>query len=425
MYKTQIKRWGLDKKNKEPEMRAIVRKNRQRADQGKSSVFRVRGQFRDFADIVRYWNRKGVSIDDLIARQTASPTPETVEVCTPVFSPITTPQVLALPERMLRCIRDYFRGSFESGTWVKTEPVYECYSIKDEENAAGILLEDLVNQCLLACSLFEKNLFHEAGRIMIAVTAKFKTIILAEHPESLADLFSTVTLLRGRKRDEMALIIFRHFSALSEVLLGSEHPLSRICEWANTIYASGIDDCVVRCMEVMADEFKSVVGPMHGSTIFARVSLIPMAQEGNSRIQMLQSLLSECEKTLPPYDVRGLWIRRCLAFEYFHESHYVEAWTLSQRNMACSQSAPNLREGYEEDLSMIARCQYAVGLVDSGIADFHKAIDLRMSRCGLQDPRASAWLVCLEDMYLRQGQWSSAAQVRDWREKLLESMNED
>ena len=39
MYKTHIKQWGLDKKNKEPEMRAIVYKYQQRADQGKNLQF--------------------------------------------------------------------------------------------------------------------------------------------------------------------------------------------------------------------------------------------------------------------------------------------------------------------------------------------------------------------------------------------------
>lgn len=35
MYKTHIKQWGLDKKNKENEMTAIVRKNADRVSKGK------------------------------------------------------------------------------------------------------------------------------------------------------------------------------------------------------------------------------------------------------------------------------------------------------------------------------------------------------------------------------------------------------
>lgn len=425
MYKTQIKRWGLDKKNKEFEMRAIVRKRKQRADQGKRSIIRVRGQIRDFTEVVRYWNRKGVSIDDLIARQTASPTPEAVEIFTPVSSPVLTPEVLATPERIFRCMRDYFIGSFESGTWVKTEPLYECYSIKDKEAATGVYLEELDLQCYLACLLFERNLFHEAGQTMIAATAKFKKILLAEHPESLAYLFRIVILVRGRGKGKLASIILRQLSALGKVLLGSEHPLSRIYEWTNSVHASGFDDVVFRCMEVMADQFEIFVGPMHQSTFSTRLTLMKMAQKGNPLIQMLQNFLGECEKTLQPYDHRILWARTYLAVEYFNESYYVEAWTLSQKNIDCSQHVQSLRGSYGQDLYTVAFCQYALGEVDSGIATLHRAIDSRTSRFGLQDYQAKSWLVDLEDMYLGQSNWSSAAQVRDWREKLLESIDED
>ena len=426
MYKTQIKRWGLDKKNKEFEMRAIVRKRKQRAHQGKGSIIRVRGQIRDFTEVVRYWDRKGVCVDDLIARQTASPTPEAVEIVTPLASPILTPEVLATPERILRCMRDYFNGSFESGTWVKTKPQYKCYSIKDEEDATGVSLEELNLQCNLACSLLERNLCHEAGQTMIAAsaTAKLKKILLAGHPESLAYLFRICVFVHSQGRGEMAFMILRQFSALGKLLLGSEHPLSRICEWTNSVHASDFDDLVVRCMEVMADQFESFVGPLHQSTLLTRGKLMNIAQKGN-RIQMMQNLLDECEKTLQPYDARVLWVRTCVAIEYFNESYYVEAWTLSQRNIAYSQNVHSLQFHFEEDLYMVAMCQYALGEVDSGIATLHQAIDIWTSRRGMQDYKAKLWLVSLEDCYLEQNDWSSAAQIRDWREKLLEPIDED
>ncbi|KAL9075654.1 MAG: hypothetical protein Q9161_001406 [Pseudevernia consocians] len=427
MYKTQIKKWGLDKKNKEFEMRAIVRKRKHRADQRKDSVIRVRGQLQDFAEVVRYWNRKGVTIDDIIARQTVSPTPETVELFTPVPSPVLTPQALAIPERVLRCIRDYFKGSFESGTWVRTGPPSECFSIKDKRNAAGTDVLDFAFQCDLACSLFERNLFHEAGQTLIAATAKIKNILSAEHPRNLRELFSVIAYVRERKKDEMALIILRYFSALGKVLLGSEHPLSRICEWIELVYASDFDDVLIRCVESMADQFESFVGPMHRTTLITRmVSLNMVGWKGNSRIEMLQKLLGECEKSLQPYDLRLLQVRRYLAQVYFAESYYVEARTLSQKNTTCSQYVQSMDIGphdHSEDLCMIARCQYTVGEVGYGIAVLHKAINSNMSIWGPQGSRTRKWLLRLEDWYLEQGQWDFAAQVRRRREDILESMD--
>ena len=116
MYKTRIKQWALDKKSKENEMRAIVRKSKQRTDLGKRTTFRIRGRPVGFEKIASYWERKGMSIDDVIAERTASVTPEAVDYFTPLPSPIMTPELLATPERVLISIQDYFRGSFDSRT---------------------------------------------------------------------------------------------------------------------------------------------------------------------------------------------------------------------------------------------------------------------------------------------------------------------
>ena len=341
MYKTHIKQWGLDKKNKEFEMRAVVRKKKQRADQGKGAAIRVRGQYREFAEVVRYWNRRGVAIDEILARQTASPTPETVELFTPVPSPISTPQGLAIPERLFHCIRDYFKGSFESGKWVKTEPLFQCYTIKDEEIGCDYVIE-LGLQCQLACSLFSRNLFQEAGQTLIAATAKIKKILSAEHPACLGKLFRLIVNVRRRERDEIALIILRQFFALGKVLLGPEHPLSCICEWLDLVYASEFDDIVIKCMESVVDQLESFLGSMHRSTLFCRLDFIDIVSwEGSTRIELLQRLLGKCEKILRPHDVRILPIRGRLADEYFAKRYYVEARTLSQKNIAYFQQAPS------------------------------------------------------------------------------------
>lgn len=424
MYKTHIKQWGLDKKNKDFEMRAVVRKNKQRADQGKGSIIRIRGQLRDFAEVVRYWNRRGISIDDIIARRTASPTPEAVECFTPVPSPILTPEVLAIPERMFRCIRDYFEGSFESGTWVRTEPLFDCSTTKKDSESTYESLAGLVLQCESACLLFSRSMFQEAGQNLIAATAKIKQILSAELPRSLIELFRLITYVRREKRDEMALIILRQFSALGKVVLGSEHPLSRICEWLDSTSPSGFDDTVVRCMESIVDQFERFVGPMHTSTLYARLNYFSVASpEGNAGIQMRQNLLDECEKTLRPHDPRILLVRGDMAKNYFAEGYFVEARTLSQENIACSQLVQSTNARFyaqNENLYRVARCQHALGEVDLGIATLHKVIDSVVSEFCCHAESLQHVLLDLEDWYLEQGRWTFAAQARDWRENLLE-----
>lgn len=416
MYKTYITRWGLDKKNKEPEMRAIVRKYKQREAQGKSSTFRVRKQQLSFAEVVHYWKRKGVSIDDIIARKKASPTPEAVEFSTPVSSPISTPLELANPEHMLHCIRDYIRGSFESGTWVRTEPTSQCYSLKDGDGASSLWAE-FYELCGMACILFERHLFHEAGQTLISATANIKTMISTEHPETLSQLHRLIIFIRSTRRsDEIALIILRQFSAMSKVVLGIQHPLTRFCEWSVSVYAFGFHDTATICVELIVDEFASAVGSIHISTLIFRVNLLDiMITDKEARIQMLQKLLGECENTLRPEDFSVCFVRGYMADECFYQGRYDDAMALSQKNIDFIQDPFSI----SDDLYNLARCQYAIGEVDLGIATLQEAIDFTISIWGLQDGQARGYLLGLEDWYVEQGLWDSAAQARERRLEML------
>src|SRR3954470_12969549 len=73
MYKNRITKWKLDKRNKEPEMMAVVRKKRQRDAIGKASEFHVRGRLVDLNNVHRYLKRKGISIENAIELGAASP----------------------------------------------------------------------------------------------------------------------------------------------------------------------------------------------------------------------------------------------------------------------------------------------------------------------------------------------------------------
>ena len=427
MYKTHIQQWGLDKKIKHVEMRAVVRKSKQREDQGKSSIIHVRGQSRGLEEFIRYCDRKRVSIDDIIARHTSSPTPDTVELFTPIPSRIPTPQVLEVPERMFRCIRDYFSGSFESGTWVRTEPNVECYSIKCGERAA-VRADEFSFQCDAACRLFSRNLFEEGGQTLKAAFAKMEQILLADQPQTLSGLFLLLLYVRHDERDEIAFLILRHFSDLSKELLGREHPLTRIFGWYDFLYASDSHEILSRCMEGITDHFESFVGAVHTTTLETRTkSIVFAAREGEARIQGLQRLLCECEGTLQPYDNRVFVVRQILVIEYYKQSYYVKARTMSQETLANSQFIPvkNFRKNCETfSLHMIAMCQYALGEVDLGIANLNEAINSRISMWGPQDAQARYWLVDLEGRHLDQGHWDYVAQIRDWRMSTLPSIED-
>ena len=436
MYKVQIKKWGLDKKNnKENEMRAIARKNNQRLEQGKPSVHRIRRRQVDYADVVRYFYRKKISIDDVIARRTGSATPEAVECFTPVFStatpravesftpvlrPIMTPQVLAIPERIFASIWVYFRGSFESGTWKSTGGEFRyCQNTKVPEG--GLFhLSMLSDQCLLACSLFANESFSEAGKTLISATAGIKKILLAEDPMTLPYLFGLIIDVRRRRRNEIALAILRQYSAMAEVLLGNEHPLCFISGWLTSVNPSESNDIIGRCKGSVADHFETFIGPMHRSTLNARMMSI---EDRTRKEEWLQGLLGKCENDLGSYDLRTLHIRYELAHLCFYKHKYLEAKKWGQELLAQAQHPQVTRMGVShqaDSLAIIAISQHALGEMKSAESTLREAIDLSEGQ-----GRAMYWLTVLERWLLEKGQWSSATQVKDRRRNVLESINSD
>jgi hypothetical protein len=89
MYKDRIKKWGLDKKNKERDMVAILRKKTARDAVGKESSFRVRGQPVTMDDVLHYFKRKKGTQDMGIS---AATTPSDISCWTPSPSRVHMPQ---------------------------------------------------------------------------------------------------------------------------------------------------------------------------------------------------------------------------------------------------------------------------------------------------------------------------------------------
>ena len=420
MYKTHIAKWGIDKKNKEPEMRAIVRKNKQRAEQGKRSNFRVRKQQLNFAEVVRYWERKGVNIDEVIARSTASPTPEAIECFTPVSSPIMPPEDLATPEFILRSIRGYIAASFESGTWVKTDPRRGCYSIKDGSGSGHNHPAEFANFWGLAARLLAMKKFDEMEETLSAASVASRKMLLAEHPTSLSVILKRIVTMKFRNAHELALRILRQLSATSGELLGEIHALSLFWAWLAAIPWSQIEDIISRCLDVIVDDFESIVGPMHTSTLNCRLSQIDV----DINLGMLRRLLDKCEIALGSCDRRTLIFRCKLMNCTFTKGHYAAAKRMGEDLLTHVQRNQELIKSNWFKITsqrIIARCQYALGEPYIAISNLKVAIHLCMKHYGAQDGLARTWLVTLEQWYIGQGQLNEATAARDWRIKLLVS----
>lgn len=334
MYKTRIKQWGLDKKNKEKEMRAIVRKKKQLRGHEQSTTFRIRGRPVQYKEVIRYWERKGVRIEDVVGQRGESKTPEAVDCFTPLRPPTMMPESMTNSERIFVSIRDYFKGCFETGTWFATDPRVSCQTTKVQEDAFASL-NALTTKSETACVLFDNNRYQEAGQSLISAASEIKKILLAEHPMTLTYLLGLVAYTFQLRRHEIALTILRHFSALAKILIGDWHPLCCICGWLASIHPSQLEDVIARCSESTGDHFENLVGPLNRSTLVARLRF---AQDQNpSRgAYLLQDLLHKYEATLGSLDIRTCLFRLVLAWDYSKNSDYAEAVRLGRGT--CSRS---------------------------------------------------------------------------------------
>ena len=426
MYKRRIKLWGLDKNNKDAEMRAIARKTKVRLDQGKRSEVHVRGRAIIAKEVRRYWRRKGNSIEDTIATQ-ASATPEAVKIVTPVPSRVATPTSLAVPEHISAAIRDYVAGSFASGNWVYDNPENLCHTRKVQGNPSKDL-NDLTNHSVTACQLFSNGHYQEAGRILISLTSNFKQILLAEHPATLSQIFETVALVRLRGRNEISIAILRHFFALGEFVVGREHPLRLICGWLASADALHFDEILARCAQSVADHFESFVGPMHYSTLFSRTYYVNNTSHARGQgEELLQNLLGQCELHLGSSDRRTHLLRYALARCYRSRGQHAEALRVGQDLIAHIQYSQPQDGDYNNDyyalgLVMIAFSQRALGHMVLAEANLRKAIALQTWGWGARDGLAGLWLVTLEKWLVEMGGWTSAAEVREQRMGILDQV---
>ena len=207
-------------------MRAVVRKTDRRAKQGKPSTVIIRNRVVN-DDIVSYWKRKGIAIDDVIAQRTASVTPEAVNCYTPLVSPLRTPELLVIPECILNCIRNYFQGSIEDGEWM---PRGHGRLNRARKVIAKRNLYSLCNDFSDASSLFSRKRNSEGRKLLSSVMSKLDAILLREHPLTLVYIFRLVLEMSKMNRQELASAALNQFADLGKILIGAQYSLCRISE---------------------------------------------------------------------------------------------------------------------------------------------------------------------------------------------------
>ncbi|KAL2173749.1 Clr5 domain-containing protein [Thermothelomyces heterothallicus CBS 202.75] len=229
MYRTRIRRWGIDKNNKGSEVAYMLRLKKQRDAQGKKSSFFLRNRPVDWEDIERYlsrtpnfWAKHGSDSLDLSNEITCVTPPGSPPSSAPtVPQKLDAAQELRVHEEILRLFRDYTQGSFEQGVW-RLSPDHKRYF-----GRGGVTASARLN----AWYDRVRNVSDWPGRD--ADVVRVVNRLLDDLPQFIRDQDYTVfpALMRccfylSARRPALGRAVAEFVARLCAVILGPKHPMS-------------------------------------------------------------------------------------------------------------------------------------------------------------------------------------------------------
>lgn len=425
MYRNKITKWGLDKNNKESEIKTIVRKRRERDAVGKKSAFRIRGRIEDPVETERYLKRKRLSLEIVLAE--SAPTPPGLECFTPSEVPSSprTPEIFRVPEHIFTMIRDYITGSFEAATWVLEGPKQACYSVKSSQDATDAL-NNLCHCPLLACNFFDGGSPEEGKRMLVTALAGIKEVLRAE-PVSLLDiLFILVVYLQDCRRPEIIPPILGQVSGMAAIVLPAKHPIRQISESLVLLEPARRRALVVCAWQSAVHRFESILGPTHNTVMRFRADYIIAQTDDLGQVESsLRAILHKCIATHEEYNSSTLRIRGELASLLLERGEYAEAEGVARDSIALAASVDSVsaRTDVIINLHIRAITQGELGRIDLAEANFRHAIELSVSSWGWRDSWTIKTLYSFEYYLSKWGKHASAAEIRKQWRAIVESLD--
>ena len=441
MYKKRFTKWDLRKNHTDPEMRAVAVKTRKRKLQNRDTISYVRGKEVTQGAVERYFRRRRIDLNDVIAESDGVPTPPTVQCATPPYasptlSTPTVPFMMAVPEQALHSIGVYITGSFDpnvngQSTWLSTsETEFACSSQATDKATRAALtahMDTLHNQALVACFLFSENRGLEAVQNLSSAMAGIKEITRFQYPPLLDRLPRTLLAVTlDKQRSEIAYMILNQFAEMADIQHGSAHPLAEFCRLLASMDSRSLIEAIYVATRTIRDGFQKALGPFHRTTLAAQYTYVRtvLAAQGREAIGY-RKVVSDCEVRLAAGDLRIVKARSDLAMFLLRTKQYVggkleaetiisetknEAWSLEWRNV---RTILLCARGY----SCLAGCEYGLGRVEEAIVQKRIAIELYKSLDGEQNAHVHEEMFWLAEWLFEVGKMEEGTKVLVDREE--------
>ena len=421
-YKKKITEWGLDRKSKESEIRAILRKRNQRAAVGKKSVFLIRGRIKEPKEIERYIKRKPLSVGAEQA-QTA-PTPPELECFTPIEIPTSprTPEVFSVPESILIKLQDYLRASFDAETWLSESRTPNWVSVKGSKSQKAI--RGLAECPKIACDLFDNGLWEEGRTMLATALAGIEETLRVQEPPLLYALFDLVERPISRRRPEIIVSILTQISDLAAIFFPTGHPIEYICRQLLSFEPAQLSNLAAVAIQSLADSLEDILGPTHYDTLTIRLASIRSVHDLTQEELIMRSLLRQCVAVHKADDFAAFVVQSNIADNLLHQKKWAEAESMGRDCVTCAlrltPSGP-LKFYYCRTLRIMAIVQSELSQVDLAEANLRQAIKLSASEFGWSYPDTIEMILLLEGVLVRMGRHASAAEVKTLRQGIVHS----
>ncbi|KAH7383453.1 hypothetical protein BKA64DRAFT_726639 [Cadophora sp. MPI-SDFR-AT-0126] len=346
MYKRWFEKWNFGKNLKKSEAVTIYRLDRQRAAQGKRTVWGIRGKQRNIEDIVRPLKKKGL-LDRVENGQFEDNLPSGIECWTPGSSPKptsgtialyggdgamdldqevveqilfcrdpsvptldipatpTTPQGLLVQQNLLRSIQIYFEGGLENGIFYASddgELVLCDYNVR-----VGQYLADFEDLHQTGVKLIETSRGDEGRRCLSRAFSLVRSVITAQDPNTMSRIFYLVLRLESSHHDDLSVMLRKFLANIAHDILPN-HPWNVLFAQLAQLGGSGLKATILEAWRCTCDITRAVVDQFGVAAIDSQTDYLVWCDPQES-IYQLSSLLSIAESRMDSVDERLMWIK--------------------------------------------------------------------------------------------------------------------
>ena len=418
MYKDRIRKWQIDKKIKSHEMKAIIRKQAQRSRVGKKSLFHLRNSQVPEHKVTRY--RKAMKLlSEEQALMLRAETPPGLICYTPPASPLTTPEILEIPERIAKLVQDYIDGSFDSGTWIITE-----YGDVVGTKGSGNFITRFYDKVWTAMAHFQRGQIGHSWRILRIAMASIEHIVSTEDPGTLEKLaFLLLETICYLNASGITFILLKQFSAMSALILPKQHPFNQIFARLVRLDVSHLRYTLIMANKRQLDRFSRSLGRFNWRTLSIELYLLASKSLDGAEhtTEAHLTLLQAMELALGASDPRVLSTRHALALHYLKEGNYIEAIETAQRIVDVGAHTGAVRASA---LYILSYAQYKLSMTTLAEQNLRQAIHTRAKYYGWKDGDVLTYMPELENWLEEWERPDEAAAVRRHRHEILDSMEE-